>query len=40
MAEDPDVFDQRKYFGKAREALYAMAVEKMQGFGSAGKATA
>lgn len=39
MAEKPDVFDQRKYFEKARDALYAMAVDKMQGYGSAGKAT-
>ena len=39
MAEAPDVFDQRKYFGKARDALYAMAVEKMKGFGSGGRAT-
>ncbi len=39
MADSPDAFDQRKYFDKAREALYAMAVEKMEGFGSAGKVT-
>lgn len=38
MAENPDVFDQRKYFEKARESLYDMAVDKIQGFGSAGKA--
>ena len=38
MAEKPDVFDQRKYFDKARKALYDMAVDKIHGFGSAGKA--
>ena len=38
MAENPDVFDQRKYFDKAREALYDMAVDKMEGFGSKGQA--
>lgn len=38
MAQHPDVFDQRKYFEKAREALYNMAVSKIKGFGSAGKA--
>lgn len=38
MAKTPDVFDQRKYLGKAREALYDMAVDKIRGFGSAGKA--
>ncbi|OPZ31120.1 MAG: Fructose-bisphosphate aldolase [Lentisphaerae bacterium ADurb.BinA184] len=37
MAEKPDEFDQRKYFEAARKALYEMAVEKMVGFGSAGK---
>ncbi len=39
MAKKPDVFDQRVYFEAARkEGLYQMAVEKMRGFGSAGKA--
>ena len=39
MAENPDAFDQRKYFEAARKALYTMAVSKIQGFGSAGKAS-
>ena len=38
MAENPDVFDQRKYFEKARLALYNMAVSKIKGFGSIGHA--
>lgn len=38
MAENPDVFDQRKYFEKAREALYHIAVSKISDFGSVGHA--
>jgi len=38
MAENPGEFDQRKYFNAARAALYKMAVEKIKGFGSVGKA--
>ena len=38
MAEKQDNFDQRKYFEKARVALYDMAVKRIQGFGSQGKA--
>jgi len=38
LAENPDVFDQRKYFGAARQALYEMAVSKIVAFGSKGKA--
>lgn len=38
MARHPDAFDQRKYFETARQALYEMAVTKIKGFGSDGKA--
>jgi len=38
MAENPDDFDQRGYFGAARDALYEMAVLRINGFGSSGHA--
>jgi fructose-bisphosphate aldolase, class II len=38
MAENPDVFDQRKYFAQARNALYEMAKSKIIDFGCYGKA--
>jgi len=36
--EHPEVFDQRKYLGEGREAIYKWVKSKMIDFGSAGKA--
>ena len=38
LADNPGVFDQRKYFEQARNALYEMAISKIKGFGSEGHA--
>ncbi|MBN2072554.1 MAG: fructose-bisphosphate aldolase class II [Actinobacteria bacterium] len=38
LAEHPDAFDPRKYFGEAREAVYQSVKGKMEGFGTAGHA--
>ncbi len=39
LSEKPDVFDPRKYFGAAREAVYNVIKGKMQAFGTAGHAS-
>jgi fructose-bisphosphate aldolase class II len=36
--EHPEVYDQRKYLGEGREAIYRWVKSKMIDFGSAGKA--
>jgi len=36
LAEKPDVFDPRKYFGAARQAVYEVVKGKMEDFGSIG----
>lgn len=38
LAEQPDVFDLRKYIGPARESVKAKVIEKIRLFGSNGKA--
>ena len=38
LSQNLDVFDPRKYFGKAREAVYEMVKGKMISFGTAGHA--
>ena len=38
LYEHPEVFDQRKYLGEGREAIYKWVKSKMIDFGSAGKA--
>ncbi|MGM0368309.1 MAG: ketose-bisphosphate aldolase [Actinomycetota bacterium] len=39
LSEKPDVFDPRKYFGAAREAVYGVIKGKMIDFGTAGHAS-
>ncbi len=38
LAEDPDVYDPRKYMGPGREAIKETVIGKMREFGSTGKA--
>jgi len=38
LTQTPDVFDPRKYFGAARQAVYEVVKGKMQDFGTAGHA--
>ena len=38
MAENPKIFDQRKYFGAARTAIYEVIKSRMESFGTAGHA--
>ncbi|MGM0366446.1 MAG: ketose-bisphosphate aldolase [Actinomycetota bacterium] len=38
LAEKPDVFDPRKYFGAARQAVYEVVKGKMEDFGTSGHA--
>ncbi len=34
MAENPKVFDQRKYLGKGRDAIYTVIKSRMEAFGT------
>ncbi|HET7626986.1 MAG TPA: class II fructose-1,6-bisphosphate aldolase [Bacillales bacterium] len=38
LAENPDLYDPRKYMGPAREAIKETVINKMREFGSSGKA--